>query len=514
MRFLVVFSLATTASAKSDWLTRIARATGVVSSPPDAASTVDGADRKANEWHVHQETVSASYAEVNVDGVRTVSGSGSRTTVEGGSDTDIKQLREDWAIWSPSENDTKSAQQMPVAAVEATPPPPPPPVVESTDDGGAGPQPSEALDLPCGPRWQESKRLLASVLMRPEASLQLLGDSDLIVLEQAVSETLPVDLLTTTADCGLARLVTQLMGVVAAVNTMGADSVSESVVSNEKLHSPLMTVVVDITWADVHASGWPFFPLLAQWQLRNLPTGLPVTPKEGLDHPLIGAYHTNLSTALTTGDLAGMAVISQQLLSDEASADDAFVRANPLPFATALAAVAVSTDSREYRASLLSAAQEIIAFGSTLAQLLPIGGGQISRRLRLVRFSLTTPYVLRGRCGPWSALPSAPLAWMRVVLLVRRVVVSPAAQGSSRLPAQFNDGLLSIDGPAFPALEKLSSHMQRREAAELGPAASLRYSFWSHGGVRRWCQEDEGVSPLRQSRYDASRLLRVLRHDS
>ncbi|KAF4687374.1 hypothetical protein FOZ60_004009 [Perkinsus olseni] len=470
MRFLVVFSLATTTSAKSDWLTRIARATGVVSSPPDAASTVDGADRKANEWHVHQETVSASYAEVNVDGVRSVSGSGSRTTVEGGSGTDIKQLREDWAIWSPSENDTKSAQQMPVAAVEATPPPPPPPpVVEATDDGGAVPQPSE-----------ESKRLLASVLMRPEASLQLLGDSDLIVLEQAVSETLPVDLLTTTADCGLARLVTQLMGVVAAINTLGADSVSESVVSNEKLHSPLMTLVVDIPWADVHVSGWPFFPLLAQWQLRNLPTGLPVSPNDGLDHPLIGAYHTNLSTALTTGDLAGMTIISQQLLSDEASADDAFVRANPLPFATALAAVAVTTDSREYRASLLSAAQEIIAFGSTLAQLLPIGGGQISPRLRLVRFSLTTPYALHGRCGPWSALPSAPLAWMRVVLLVRLVVVSPAAQGSNRLPVQFNDGLLSIDGPAISALEKLSSHMQRWEAAELGSAASLRYSFWSH----------------------------------
>ncbi|KAF4705020.1 hypothetical protein FOZ63_008494, partial [Perkinsus olseni] len=209
----------------------------------------------------------------------------------------------------------------------------------ATDDGGAVPQPSEALDLPCGPRWQESKRLLASVLMRREASLQLLGDGDLIALEQAVSETLPVDLLTTTADCGLARLVTQLMGVVAAVNTLGADSVSESVVSNEKLHSPLMTLVVDIPWADVHVSGWPFFSLLAQWQLRNLPTGLPVSPNDGIDHPLIGAYHTNLSTALTNGDLAGMTFISQQLLSDEAAGDDAFVRANPLPFATALAAV-------------------------------------------------------------------------------------------------------------------------------------------------------------------------------
>ncbi|KAF4688091.1 hypothetical protein FOZ62_028620 [Perkinsus olseni] len=380
MRFLVVFSLATTTSAKSDWLTRIARATGVVSSPPDAASTVDGADRKANEWHVHQETVSASYAEVNVDGVRSVSGSGSRTTVEGGSGTDIKQLREDWAIWSPSENDTKSAQQMPVAAVEATPPPPPPPpVVEATDDGGAVPQPSEALDLPCGPRWQESKRLLASVLMRREASLQLLGDGDLIALEQAVSETLPVDLLTTTADCGLARLVTQLMGVVAAVNTLGADSVSESVVSNEKLHSPLMTLVVDIPWADVHVSGWPFFSLLAQWQLRNLPTGLPVSPNDGIDHPLIGAYHTNLSTALTNGDLAGMTFISQQLLSDEAAGDDAFVRANPLPFATALAAVAVTTDSREYRASLLSAAQEIIAFDISSS---PAGAVQLDYALR------------------------------------------------------------------------------------------------------------------------------------
>ncbi|KAF4660617.1 hypothetical protein FOL47_007077 [Perkinsus chesapeaki] len=366
MRFTLVLSLAATSFAKTDWLTRIARATGVVSDPIAEESHKAGGEAETH-WHAHTETVTASFVATDVDGVRKVTGAGSRTVVDGGSDAEIQRLREDWAIWNAPDNDTQSRK------LSGEVPPPPPPVIEESI-----PQPPEVLDLSCGPRWQESKRLLASLLMQPEASLQILADPDLMDLEQVATETLPVDLLATTADCGLARLTTQLMGVIGAIGAVGSEAVSEALISNEKLHSPLMTVLVDIPWQKVHASGWPFFPLMAQWQLRNLQAGMLAAGKDDIEDPIVNQFYTVSSEALTGGDLSQLAVACQGLLSSDVAGNDTFVRLHPIPFTMALAGVAATTDDRDYRSSLLNAAQDIIAFDISSA---PIGAAALSESL-------------------------------------------------------------------------------------------------------------------------------------
>jgi len=151
-------------------------------------------------------------------------------------------------------------------------------------------------------------------------------------------------------ECGLGKLSLQLLSIVSMEDPSGMMQLFSSV---EQLASPVLTLLLDVPWAILAQSGWPFFGLLAQVNLRkvNSAGALDTSAIDGLNDPATRAFYGELQAALGR-DGAALEATSRAFLQQETASGSALA---PL---TAMAAQAAGTPDMPVRAQMLGALQQ------------------------------------------------------------------------------------------------------------------------------------------------------------
>jgi len=151
-------------------------------------------------------------------------------------------------------------------------------------------------------------------------------------------------------ECGEGRLFLTLSSVFSADQSAALLQALHSV---EQLTSPVLTLLLDIPWIATAQSGWPFFGMLAQLNMKVSATeDLVNTPDmDGLDHPSAQKYFQGLTAAMPSMNFQAM---------QEASAvyTDNPDQANAFAFLTAMAGQAMVLPLNE-RIQVLNSMQQV-----------------------------------------------------------------------------------------------------------------------------------------------------------
>jgi hypothetical protein len=227
------------------------------------------------------------------------------------------------------------------------------------------PATEEHLDLLCGTRWHEAKRLLGSVFFDPAVALMTLSNEDVNSVLHTAANAFPQDLLSYSSECGLARLMTQLLQLVAKFGEPGTSPsmVNEAILATEPVHSPLLTVLLDIPWVDTINSGWPYFQLMGQVQMRNwqdpnrqnpLPRDLIVQDES------MTQFYTTVMTAVEAQDFNLLVQASSLFLEFAGEEAQQLALKHPMAFVTAIAGVSVGVSDPVQKASLFDQMQSVM----------------------------------------------------------------------------------------------------------------------------------------------------------
>jgi len=226
-----------------------------------------------------------------------------------------------------------------------------------TAAGGMPPlagEPPEDLACAATPRaaaWAVVKQRFQSVVT-PSPPMQLASREAMTSgMEAVISHLKGSGALTpeTVNECGLGKLCLQLLSF-ALVDDPGA--LVQLFTGFEELASPVLTLLLEVPWALIGASGFPFFGLLAQINLRraHVPGALNNDGVDGLDDPVAKAYRTELLAALAAGGTASVDKASAAFMQRESQAS----ALGPL---TALAAEAAGGASQQERLAFLQGMQ-------------------------------------------------------------------------------------------------------------------------------------------------------------
>merc|ERR1712187_82465 len=135
--------------------------------------------------------------------------------------------------------------------------------------------------------------------------------------------------------CGMGRLCMTLMVTMAQSATGSLNGVPS-------IHSPLMTVLLDVPWSRLMRSGWPLFGLLAQLSFRT-PQGADLPVAEG---PMLD-YHRSLQLGLVKEMPEGLANLGAQFVEateSKADGESASGRLHVMPALCALASQLLGPD--------------------------------------------------------------------------------------------------------------------------------------------------------------------------
>lgn len=151
-------------------------------------------------------------------------------------------------------------------------------------------------------------------------------------------------------DCGLGRLLLHILATIADDYT--ADELGHMVRQIEPLHSPLMTVLLDIPWAQVTQSMWPFAAVLHQLSLRR---------REALppEFDQLKGVHQQFHAFITAALAEGKAAEAPAVLGEAAQQYIDATRDAP-PSATGTAAAVLARGLAQRDAAALDAAQSLV----------------------------------------------------------------------------------------------------------------------------------------------------------
>lgn len=128
--------------------------------------------------------------------------------------------------------------------------------------------------------WLEVKRMTSLQFSHWRAGVKMLATAQLQVLVDSAVSRLSAH--SHVDECGMGRLCMSLLAIIAS-NTGG------SLIGARAIHSPVLTILLDVPWRLVIQSGWPLFAMLAQLHLRaRRPESVPTTggPAEEYFHTL------------------------------------------------------------------------------------------------------------------------------------------------------------------------------------------------------------------------------------
>lgn len=169
-----------------------------------------------------------------------------------------------------------------------------------------GQEPEPTLDLECNsgplaPAWTQVKLHFRALFTEAgtgfvptsrERLVQTLHTSmDALVGAKALSPE--------AGDCGLGRLCLQLLSVLTVEDPAALATLLQQA---EQLASPVLTLLLDIPWVAVGQSGWPFFGILSQFNLRKLQVAPNDEQTDGLMEPKARQFISDISAALPSGN--------------------------------------------------------------------------------------------------------------------------------------------------------------------------------------------------------------------
>lgn len=220
------------------------------------------------------------------------------------------------------------------------------------------------MDLLCmdGPRaaaWQQVKRRFNAIFESGQGPFMLAPREALQAsMEGALNDLKSVGGLSPEAaeECGLGKLTLQLLSF-AAIDDPTA--LVQLFGSFEQLTSPVLTMLLDVPWAALAASGWPIFGLMGQMNLRkqHVEGAMNTEALDGLADPISQQFLAYLLTALQNGDAnmmqqAGAAYLQADGESPQGGSGSAL---GPL---TAIAAQAAAAANVQDRGAFLQGMQQ------------------------------------------------------------------------------------------------------------------------------------------------------------
>lgn len=171
-------------------------------------------------------------------------------------------------------------------------------------------------DLGCseGPRaavWQSVKGHIRKVFGESGTPpfTQASPDDIAAALSASMEELNAVDALKpeTGDNCDFGKLFVRLLSISLSDDPL---SVSKAIRESDQFASPVLTLLLDIPWVGTAQSGWPFFGLLAQVNLRKryVPDSLNHEQLDGFYEPAAEEFLAKLANAMPDLDLATMAM--------------------------------------------------------------------------------------------------------------------------------------------------------------------------------------------------------------
>lgn len=160
-------------------------------------------------------------------------------------------------------------------------------------------------------------------------------------LQATMKDLKAVDALATEVanECGFGKLCLQLLSFAAIDDPAALVQIFSGL---EQLSSPVLTLLLDVPWAAIAQSGWPFFGLLAQLNLRkaNVPGALNSNAVDGLDDPASRTLQDDLMTALAASNFTAAGTSAGTFLGKD-------IKGSALGPLTALAAQTVAAQGQE-----------------------------------------------------------------------------------------------------------------------------------------------------------------------
>lgn len=211
-------------------------------------------------------------------------------------------------------------------------------------------------DMACdnGPKaaaWQAAKNSFRGVLQGEGSALQLAPRKAMIAaMDSAMKALKDADALAPgSSECGLGRLSLQLLSFASIEDPLALVQLFQAM---EQLTSPVLTTLLDYSYARIGQSGWPIFGLLSQINLRKNEVAGAMNSDEldGLDEQAGTDLLANIITALSSGDPTVMEPAGSIYLAQE-------TKGSALAPLTAIAARAYGSQDAQIRDEILRALQ-------------------------------------------------------------------------------------------------------------------------------------------------------------
>lgn len=177
---------------------------------------------------------------------------------------------------------------------------------------------------PLGSQWAKIRAKVQEVFSKEEVGFVPISNEKVTMLLHKVMddyiEPIPGGrpaLAQADDTCGLGKLLIQLLSMltVTDVKTLGT-----IIVNAEQLASPLLTLLLDMPWAHIRDSGWPFFGLLAQMNIHQTQGGAGNDDAtDGIDNEVGGTFMRDLLNMLSTNDMPGLRQRAMAFLDDPKS---------------------------------------------------------------------------------------------------------------------------------------------------------------------------------------------------
>mmetsp|Transcript_45457 Transcript_45457/g.105423 ORF Transcript_45457/g.105423 Transcript_45457/m.105423 type:complete len:381 (-) Transcript_45457:57-1199(-) len=175
-------------------------------------------------------------------------------------------------------------------------------------------------------------------------------------MEQAIEDLKKAGALGTEAkdECGLGKLSLQLVSLATVEDPAPMAQVFSSL---ETVASPVLTMLLDVSWLVLAQTGWPIFGLLNLINLRKqeIQGGMNPDVLDGLDAPASQAFLGSIGRVLMEGSLPALDHLADEYLRTITSLPPA---ATPLGQFTALAAHAVARPDLQEKAAFMQVLQD------------------------------------------------------------------------------------------------------------------------------------------------------------
>lgn len=184
--------------------------------------------------------------------------------------------------------------------------------------------------------------------------------------------------------CGVGKLAVQLLSLIATDDNGGNIA---PLLRNEKVTSPILTLLLDVPWS-VYQPSWPLFGIYAQMSMRRLKQTTNPASVDGLESQEMMVFANAINDAIMEGNLARLRELAGAFLET----GNAGVSESPFAFLTCIFMQAATTDNKTEAQELFFTAQTVMKkmihnaeeFDMTLSTRWPLWGFAYLASLQVV----------------------------------------------------------------------------------------------------------------------------------